>query len=184
MTTREAIINTADLLIRGKGYNAFSFKDISESIGIKTASIHYHFPTKTDLGVATIQEHFGRFERLKAELSDKDPLLQLIVFLEVYSQIEAEGRVCLVGSLATDLNTVDDAIKTELKAFAQMILDWITAIVAEGQQQKLFEFECSPRTKALMIISNMLAIVQLSRLTSTEDVELVKRTIINELKAK
>ena len=74
MTTRDTIIQVADHLIRYKGFNAFSFKDISIAIGIKTASIHYHFPTKTDLGIATIKRHIERLEALKAELENKSPL--------------------------------------------------------------------------------------------------------------
>jgi len=35
MTTKENIIDKADQFIRDKGYNAFSFKDISNDIGIK-----------------------------------------------------------------------------------------------------------------------------------------------------
>jgi AcrR family transcriptional regulator len=184
MTTRETIIDTADQLIRSNGFNAFSFKDISNKIGIKTASIHYHFPTKSDLGVATIKEHIERFEQLKAKLSNKSPLTKLKEFLSIYSLIKSENKVCLVGSLATDLNTVDDNVKNELKDFAELVLNWVTEILGDGKKQKIFEFQTTPRTKALMVITNILAIVQLSRLTKDEDFEIVKETILQELRPK
>ena len=184
MTTKETIIEAADQLIRSNGYNAFSFKDISNKIGIKTASIHYHFPTKSDLGVATIKEHTEQFEQLKSGLSNKSPLVKLKGFLSVYSKIKSEDKVCIVGSLATDLNTVDDIIKNELKIFAELVLNWVTEILIEGKNQKIFEFQCLPRTKALMIITNILAIVQLSRLTDDSDFNIVKETILKELKPK
>ncbi len=182
MTTRKIIIDTADQFIRSNGYNAFSFKDISNKIGIKTASIHYHFPTKSDLGVATIKEHIEGFEGLKAEFAAKSPLLKLQGFLSIYSQINSENKVCLVGSLATDLNTVDKKIKNELKGFAELILTWVTEILTEGKKQKVFEFQTSSRTKALMVITNIMAIVQLSRLTSNKDFEIVKEAILKELR--
>jgi AcrR family transcriptional regulator len=182
MTTREAIIETADHLIRSKGFNAFSYKDISDKIGIKTASIHYHFPTKSDLCAATIKDHVEGFELLKTELNRKSPLIKLKGFLALYSQIKSENKVCLVGSLATDLNTVDDNVRKELKDFAGLVLNWVTEILADGKAQKVFEFATSPRTKALMVITNLLAIVQLSRLTTNEDFEIVKETILQELK--
>jgi AcrR family transcriptional regulator len=184
MTTRETIINTADQLIRSNGFNAFSFKDISNKIGIKTASIHYHFPTKSDLGVATIKEHIERFENIKARLSNKSPLVKLKEFLVIYSQVKSENKVCLVGSLATDLNTVDNNVKNELKDFVERVLNWVTEILADGKKKKIFEFQTTPRTKAIMIITNILAIVQLSRLTRDEDFEIVKENILQELKPK
>lgn len=182
MTTREIIIDTADQLIRSNGFNAFSFKDISNKIGIKTASIHYHFPTKSDLGVATIKEHIVRFEQLKVELASKSPLSKLKGFLAIYTQIKSENKVCLVGSLATDLNTVDDKLKTELKTFAELVLLWVTEVLEEGKKLCVFEFQNTSRTKALMIITNILAIVQLSRLTNDEDFEIVKEVIIKDLR--
>ena len=45
----------------------------------------------------------------------------------------------------------------------------------------VFQFEGAPRTKAIMIIGNMLAIVQLSRLTSDKDFKTIKDTIKQEL---
>ncbi|WP_264538086.1 TetR/AcrR family transcriptional regulator [Flavobacterium sp. N1736] len=184
MTTKESIIEKADQYIRNKGYNAFSFKDISNDIGIKTASIHYHFPTKSDLGVATIKEHIERVETLKIEVANKSPLIKLEAFLAVQEQIKKEGKVCLVGSLATDLNTLDDTIKTELQLFANIVLTWVTEILTEGKELKIFDFQMPSRTKALMIITNMIAIVQLSRLTNQNDFDVVKQTILEELKPK
>ncbi len=184
MSTKQIIIETADHLIRSNGFNAFSFSDISDKIGIKTSSIHYHFPSKSDLGVATIKEHIRRFEALQAELKNKSPLIKLKGFLAIYSQVKSENKVCLVGSLATDLNTVDEPIKKELKIFAALVLDWMTQVLAEGKKQKIFEFTSTPRTKALMVITNILAIIQLSRLTGPQDFEVVKETILKDLKPK
>ena len=182
LSTRDTIIQIADDLIRDKGYNAFSFYDISKAIGIKTASIHYHFPTKTDLSIALIKEHHSRLEKLKKYVADKSPFEKMEGFLSIYVRIQEEKKVCLVGSLATDLHTVDERTKQELQSFAGEILEWVTQILEEGKSKSVFDFPIPARTKALMIISNMLAIVQLSRLTSAADFILVKENILRELK--
>src|SRR5437899_2046581 len=54
---QQKILDTAEALIQTKGFNAFSYKDISEIVGIKTSSIHYYFPTKSDLGQAVVKMH-------------------------------------------------------------------------------------------------------------------------------
>jgi len=43
------ILTVAEGLIQSQGYNTFSYRDIANQVGVKTSSIHYHFPTKADL---------------------------------------------------------------------------------------------------------------------------------------
>src|SRR5690606_40708940 len=50
--TAQQIIDLAEDAIATKGYSAFSFREIAALMGIKSASIHYHFPTKPHLGLA------------------------------------------------------------------------------------------------------------------------------------
>ena len=66
MATRATeILDAAEGFARQTGYNGFSFRDIAAEIGIKSASVHYHFPTKGDLGAALARRYAERFfERL------------------------------------------------------------------------------------------------------------------------
>src|SRR5258705_562436 len=147
MSTKENIIRLGDRLIRDKGFNAFSFYDISKELKIKNASIHYHFHTKTDLGVSILKDHQDKLQSLMETTASKGPLVKLNAFLSIYSAIKSEGRVCLVGSLATDLNSVDPRIAKELKRVANSILEWVTSILEEGKTQNGFSFQGHARTK-------------------------------------
>ncbi|MBS1507394.1 MAG: TetR/AcrR family transcriptional regulator [Bacteroidetes bacterium] len=184
MTTRETIIALGDQLIRDKGFNAFSFYDIARSLNIKNASIHYHFPSKTDLGIAVLKGQQDGLRSLIEAYSKKTPEEKLLAFLSIYTRIKAEGKVCIVGSLATDLNSVDEKIAVELKKLAQEILSWVTQILDEGKRKKVFYFRESSRTRALLIITNMLAALQVSRLTDENDFSSIKNAIIKDLRVK
>ncbi len=184
VSTREGIIQLGDQLIRDKGFNAFSFYDISKKLKIKNASIHYYFHTKTDLGVSILNDHKQKLHTLIQSTTTKSPLAKINAFLSIYSTIKSEGRVCLVGSLATDLNSVDPKIAKELKIFANEILCWVTEILEEGKVKKVFSFQGRARTKALMVITNMLAALQLSRLTSEDDFHTIRKEVIKELNVK
>src|SRR5258706_9278478 len=59
--TAEQILDLAGLLIKTRGYSAFSYQDIADSLGIRKASIHYHFPSKADLGIAVVDRYVARF---------------------------------------------------------------------------------------------------------------------------
>ena len=50
--TRQTIMNAARATVQARGYNALSFRELAKEVGIKSASIHYYFPTKGDLGAA------------------------------------------------------------------------------------------------------------------------------------
>ena len=67
--TRSKILDVAETRIRVTGYNGFSFRDIAADVGIKSASVHYHFPTKADLGVKVMH---GYTERLLEYLGDPE----------------------------------------------------------------------------------------------------------------
>ena len=181
MNTREQIIQLADSLIREKGYNAFSFYDISKSVGIKTASIHYHFPTKSDLGIAVIEHHLQHLNLVKKKFESKTPIERLDKFFSIYATIKNEDKVCLVGSLATDFNTLDKKIQARLKVFSDTMLAWVINFLEEGRKDNVFQYKGSTRTKAIMIVGNMLAIVQLSRLTCDKDFKAIIDTIKQEL---
>ena len=58
--TATTILDAAQQLAQTRGYNAFSYRDLAERVGIRTASIHYHLPTKGDLGVALVAR-YGAF---------------------------------------------------------------------------------------------------------------------------
>ncbi|AYD47359.1 TetR/AcrR family transcriptional regulator [Arachidicoccus soli] len=181
MDTRTEIIQLGDSLIREKGYNAFSFADISKQLNIKNASVHYHFPTKISLGLAIVQEHHDRLEQLKTKVESKNPVEKLKAFLSIYTIAKSENKICIVGSLASDFYTVDAEMQNEIKKLVDNILKWVIEILKEGKKKKLFYFHTDIRTKALMIITNMLAAVQLTRLTNKQDFNKIKENIITDL---
>src|SRR5438132_1674693 len=55
LNTKDQLLNVAQRLIQTRGFQGFSYRDLADEIEISTASIHYHFPTKADLGVALVQ---------------------------------------------------------------------------------------------------------------------------------
>ena len=47
-----AIMDAAERRMRIGGFNGFSFREIAADVGVKSASVHYHFPTKENLAAA------------------------------------------------------------------------------------------------------------------------------------
>ena len=181
MSTKSEIIRIGDELIRDKGINAFSYADISKILGIKNASIHYYFPTKTDLCLAVIDAHQKQLQSLIETNAEDTPIQKLEAFMSIYAATQAEQKICLVGALTTDLHTVEEPIKTAMEQFAGMLLSWVTAIIEEGVNKNAFYCNIPARVKAMLIITNMLAALQFTRLTHAEDFYIIQQTIIKEI---
>src|SRR4051812_38892361 len=102
--TREDILRTAGRMLQLKGYNAFSFAHVAEALHVKPAAIHYHFPTKTDLGVALLARYHARYRQL-IEDAEVLPLgEQLQGFFGIFERFSADGRVCFEGVLEAEWN--------------------------------------------------------------------------------
>ncbi|MBW4615239.1 MAG: TetR/AcrR family transcriptional regulator [Desmonostoc vinosum HA7617-LM4] len=57
---RERLVDEAERLFRARGYNAVSMRDIAFEVGIRQASLYYHFPSKEQLFVAVTERMFER----------------------------------------------------------------------------------------------------------------------------
>ncbi|MDE5249046.1 TetR/AcrR family transcriptional regulator [Klebsiella pneumoniae] len=73
MSTYDKILRLTDTLIQQRGFLGFSYADLEKEIGIRKASIHHHFPGKTDLGLAYCEYKTGVFSQLDAALHDIPP---------------------------------------------------------------------------------------------------------------
>ncbi|WP_057940180.1 TetR/AcrR family transcriptional regulator [Algoriphagus resistens] len=181
MNTRDKIILIGDTLIRKRGYNAFSFSDISKELNIKNASIHYHFPTKTTLVIAVIQKHLMLLEKFKQNVTDENAIQKIIKFLSVYTIAKSEGKISVLGSLANDYFTFEPEVQTELKILTDNTLNWLTHTLKEGKRDGIFQYKMTDRNKALMIITNILGAEQLSRVTYQHDFHKIKENVIDDL---
>ena len=57
MSMHDRILEAAEARLRSDGYGAVSFRDLANDVGVKSASVHYHFPRKEDLGVAVVKAY-------------------------------------------------------------------------------------------------------------------------------
>ena len=59
--TASRILDVAERLVQGRGFNGFSYADIAAELQITKAALHYHFAGKAALGEALIARYSGRF---------------------------------------------------------------------------------------------------------------------------
>jgi TetR/AcrR family transcriptional regulator, cholesterol catabolism regulator len=54
------ILDVAETLFQERGYSSVSMRDIAESVGVRQASLYYHFPNKEQLFVSVRERGFER----------------------------------------------------------------------------------------------------------------------------
>ena len=185
MSTRERILELGENLILTKGYNAFSYQDISSELGIKNAAIHYYFPTKANLGTSIIKTNIQRFEEMVDNMHSRgfNEVQQLDTFIKIYIKSHREQKVCLVGALSPAFDTLNEVTQNELSKMIRLILEWLTNILAAGKQKGIFVFNELPENKATIIFSSLVASLQLSKAVDAIDYKNICLSIEEGLKA-
>jgi TetR/AcrR family transcriptional regulator, transcriptional repressor for nem operon len=169
--SKRTILNLAESLLQDKGFNGFSYADISTTLGVKNAAIHYHFPSKEDLGVAIIQRYRERFSLWinNARVKDLPAQEKLNWFFGIYSNFRADnGKVCLVGSLEAEYNSIPVGVQQEVQALHKEMLIWLEATLHEGREAETFQFNGTPASKAALIYSSLQGALQMARALGTK----------------
>ncbi|MEM9025808.1 MAG: TetR/AcrR family transcriptional regulator [Verrucomicrobiota bacterium] len=114
---KDKLLEVAQNLVQEKGYQGFSFHDLSAAVGITTASIHYHYPTKAHLGIALIQKYGACFRELVSDVKAKNesPKAQFEALLEIFEGTMGCNRICIVGALSGEFHGLPEEVREQLK---------------------------------------------------------------------
>jgi TetR/AcrR family transcriptional repressor of nem operon len=134
--TAEQILDLAETLIQTRGYSAFSYQDIADGLGIRKASIHYHFPSKTDLGVAVVDRYIDRFGAALTAIADdqsQSSMAMLDFYVQPYLQLaRTPDRVCLSGALAGEMLALAPGVRKRVDHFFRTHQAWLTKVLKRG----------------------------------------------------
>jgi TetR/AcrR family transcriptional regulator, transcriptional repressor for nem operon len=134
--TAEQILDLAETLIQTRGYSAFSYQDIADGLGIRKASVHYHFPSKADLGIAVIDRYIARFDAALTSIADdqsQSSMAMLDYYVQPYLQFASTpDRVCLSGALAGEMLALPPAMRERVDLFFRAHQTWLTKILQRG----------------------------------------------------
>src|SRR5439155_10505299 len=127
--TATRILDVAERLVQSRGFNGFSYADIAAELEITTASLHYHFPGKGELGRALIGRYTDRFadalDAIDDELGDALALEKLAAYGNLYAAVLREKRLCLCGMLAAEFHTLPEGMREAVLAFFEANEKWL-----------------------------------------------------------
>ena len=124
--------NIASNLIRQGGYNAFSFRDLADKVGVKSSSVHYYFPTKADLVEELTKDYKESFfERLEAETEKLNSAsTKILVLIKFYEESLSHNMNCLCGMLASEIDLLSVKEQSALKGFYNQLEKWLKSVIS------------------------------------------------------
>jgi len=146
------ILECARSLIAAGGYNGFSYADISAEVGITKASIHHHFPKKSDLVRVLLQRYRAEAMEGLAGLSAKiaNPLGRLQAYAGWWSTCIGDGSqpICICAMLSAEVPALPAEIATEVRLHFVHLAKWLEGLMADGQAGKSIRLQNTPAAEA------------------------------------
>ena len=161
----DEILDTSEAFVQARGYNGFSFRDVATAVGVKSSSVHYHFPTKADLGATLARRYRERFlEKLgDAAAFGSDRKVAIRRYVGVFRDaLIHDGRMCLCGMLGAEIQALPPKVAAEVKQMFAESVDWLARALGQADEDG--------RTTALRITATVEGAMILSRTFVDPDV--------------
>jgi TetR/AcrR family transcriptional repressor of nem operon len=153
--TASRILDSAESLVQIRGFNGFSYADVAGELSLTTASLHYHFPGKAELGRALITRYAQRFTAALAVIDERggDAPAKLRAYARLYADVLRDQRMCLCGMLAAEYQTLPAPMREAVIGFFDENETWVERVLVQGRDEGALAFTGDAREAARLIVS-------------------------------
>ena len=149
--TRTTLLDIAEYNARSRGFDGFSYADLAVAVGIRKASIHYHFPTKADLSDHLIARYHTSLKERLAEI-ENDHLSadeRLMALIRLYREALNGGQtVCLCVAFSICRERISEKVVIRVGAVRAMLLKWIKSNFELGLKDRSISLITAPEEEA------------------------------------
>lgn len=155
LSTRDQILDSAQALAQSRGFNAFSYADIADELGIRKASIHHHFPSKFDLEAELLARYKSDFvsELNSIKSGTATSMEQLQRYTQLYLSTLKNNRICLGGMMASDVGALPDELAPALNAFFNEQVEWLASVLRTGKKNGELNFSGSAESQGSVLLA-------------------------------
>jgi TetR/AcrR family transcriptional repressor of nem operon len=155
--TASRILDVAERLAQTRGFNGFSYADVAAELKISKPSLHYHFPSKAELGEALIGRYAARFADALAAIDERTDgaAAKLDAYAGIYADVLEEQRMCLCGMLAADYDTLPKSMQDAVIRFFDENEAWLTRVLEHGAEAGTLRLSGSASEAAQAIVGGL-----------------------------
>jgi len=174
MVIADKLLDAAESRMRKGGYNAVSFRDIAADVGIKSSSVHYHFPKKEDLAIALVERYSEQIFETLDEIAHSGitPHGKLKSFTKVYRMaLIEEDTICLCGLLGSESGGLPDSLTQKIRVFFESNIKWVSGMLpgnySRNERDKIASTVVAGHQGAMMLAISMNDMKIFDKITST-----------------
>lgn len=183
MTERkQQILETTAEILEQKSFAAFSYQDLADRLGVTKASIHYHFPTKDDLGVALLEHFEVAGDELWAKLAQSaetpGALCAAMLDLAEAVMLDHEFRVCPAFAFTVDSPALSERMRAALLRLAERHDSHVAEMLEAARNAGELSFLGDARDQAQAVAAALQGASQLATLCGRD----FFRSVVRQLK--
>jgi TetR/AcrR family transcriptional regulator, transcriptional repressor for nem operon len=149
------ILDAAERRMRRGGFDAVSYRDLAADVGIRAASVHYHFPQKALLGEAVLNRYT---DRLLTALGPVDltqaPTVHLQRLCDAYATaVRNDGLICLGCVLGAGSQDLPEPVAAAATRFFTRLLAWTQAALGSRADAAAVAVEIIGTLQGTMILA-------------------------------
>ncbi|NVE94544.1 TetR/AcrR family transcriptional regulator [Altererythrobacter lutimaris] len=157
MSTQEQLVDIGETLMRERGYGGFSFADLARETGIRKASVHHHFATKADFGIAVLIRYAERMRALLEMFANSRSGGQaLYKLINLYREMLSDSEhLCLCVALAGDRTILSERMHAVLAQTNAATASWIESVLLTGRKDRSISVGGDPAEEAWAILAHL-----------------------------
>ncbi len=184
---KQEILDVAADLLQTRSFSSFSYQDISDRIGISKASLHHHFASKEDLGVALTERYASQVRSALEDVSRKyrKPWDQFEAYIGMVSGVRQSGnKICAGGVCQAEHNVIPEGMRERIHRAYEFMVNWLVSVLTEGRKQRVMHFPGKPEDQAALIHAAMQGALQNARAEGPKQFTAVVRQLKASLREK
>jgi len=127
--TRRQIVEVADRLFYERGFEATSFADIAQAVGLSRGNFYYHFRTKDEILGAVIDRRMATTRAMLEAWEEETPApaerIRRFLRMLIANRAAIMRHGCPVGTLCSEMAKLDHAAQADSARLFTLFRDWL-----------------------------------------------------------
>jgi TetR/AcrR family transcriptional regulator, transcriptional repressor for nem operon len=154
---RQHILDTAQILIAGRGFTAVGLNEILQASSVPKGSFYHYFGSKEAFGEALLESYFASYmigiESLLCQ-PGRNGAERLMSYwenwLDTQAHCDPKGK-CLAVKLAAEVSDLSEAMRVVLKQGTDRVIARLAQSVDEGRIDGSLPAQLAPRETAITL---------------------------------